>query len=184
MALYYYSRYTLDATYTNRISTGWNANIINTTDTSLTGNTGYAFYITQGFIGHLPSTVMAGSEDGIWSSPIYIDSTLHDTITRVQLKGTVAGSIQKYSGIWETSTRTLDRQGDYLATLIAEDGTYPDNGKSGSYWYVKGALAFPQLEFKIDGVLKTAEMGWTRIDGVLYQIESIKLRIGDVLKET
>lgn len=38
-----------------------------------------------------------------------------------------------------TKTPT-DSKGDYIETLIAEDGTYPDNGVSGSYWYTKGAL--------------------------------------------
>ena len=28
-------------------------------------------------------------------------------------------------------------KGDFIETVTAEDGTYPDNGVSGSYWYIK-----------------------------------------------
>lgn len=35
---------------------------------------------------------------------------------------------------------TNKSRGSYVDTIQAEDGTYPDNGASGSYWYVKGGL--------------------------------------------
>jgi len=37
-------------------------------------------------------------------------------------------------------------QGSYITQVLAEDGTYPDNGESGSYWYVKqGAYTAPTI---------------------------------------
>ena len=74
-------------------------------------------------------------------------------------------------------------QGTYINTIVAEDGTYPDDGISGSYWYVKGALVFPSMGIKVDGVLKTSVDGWVKIDGVLRHVDSIWANINGVLKK-
>lgn len=37
--------------------------------------------------------------------------------------------------------RTEYSKGNYIGTVTAEDGTYPRDGKSGSYWYVRDRLA-------------------------------------------
>ncbi|CAK7080768.1 hypothetical protein [Tissierella sp.] len=34
-----------------------------------------------------------------------------------------------------------ERKGSFIEEIVAEDGTYPNDGKLGSYWYVKGGLA-------------------------------------------
>lgn len=47
-------------------------------------------------------------------------------------------------------------QGSFIDTLIAEDGTYPNNGRAGSYWYVKGAKA-TNMSVNIGGVWKDAD---------------------------
>ena len=58
-----------------------------------------------------------------------------------------------------------DGAGTYIGEVIAEDGTYPDEGKGDDgYWYVKDRLA---VEFKarIDGAWVTTEP-YVRVDGV------------------
>jgi hypothetical protein len=47
------------------------------------------------------------------------------------------------SNYWLVYSHTYQdrRRGSYVDTIQAEDGTYPDNGASGSYWYVKRDLA-------------------------------------------
>lgn len=82
-------------------------------------------------------------------------------------------------------TYLTDYEKDRLVkTIIAEDGTYPDDGYDSTtgYWYVKGAIVFPAFHMKIDGQLKTSENGWVKIDGVLRPIEKIWVKINGELK--
>ena len=84
-----------------------------------------------------------------------------------------------------TSGRTRTKtKGSLISTIIAEDGTYPNDGiYSDGYWYVKGALAFPIFKIKIDGGLKTSSDGWVKIDGVLRHIEGMWAKADGVLKK-
>lgn len=40
-------------------------------------------------------------------------------------------------------------KGSLVKTITAEEGTYPDNGIKGDYWYIKIKKAIPTI--KIDG---------------------------------
>jgi hypothetical protein len=83
-------------------------------------------------------------------------------------------------------TRTVSK-GDYIGEVIAEDGTYPNDGAhTDAYWYVKDRLAWipPDIKFRIDSDLKTYEDGHVRINGALRQIDKIWVRIGGQLKES
>ena len=51
-------------------------------------------------------------------------------------------------------------RGDFVDTVIAEDGTYPDDGIQGDYWYVRTKRAFPEIKIVQNGVLKTAVQGY------------------------
>lgn len=70
-----------------------------------------------------------------------------------------------------------------LETFVAEDGEYPDDGQMGDYWYVKKKIVFPELKVKVDGEIKTGEMGWVKIDGQLKEIDKIWIKVDGVLKE-
>lgn len=75
-------------------------------------------------------------------------------------------------------------RGSYIATEIAEDGTYPNNGRHiDGYWYVKTHLAFPKLTIKKDDFQKLAYNGWVKIDEQLREIESIKIKINNIIKD-
>ena len=37
-------------------------------------------------------------------------------------------------------------KGSLVKTIIAEEGTYPDNGISGDYWYIKIKKAIPTIK--------------------------------------
>ena len=83
-----------------------------------------------------------------------------------------------------TSQQILKR-GDLISeNIIAENGTYPTNGRhSDGYWYVRGGLAFPEFKMRIGGVLKTSENGWVKINGQLREIDTIWTKINGALRE-
>lgn len=51
-------------------------------------------------------------------------------------------SYTMYANTTETRQSTISsyQKGTYIDTISAENGAYPDNGKSGSYWYVKQGI--------------------------------------------
>lgn len=68
----------------------------------------------------------------------------------------------------------LKVKGQFLETVTAEDGTYPDNGISGSYWYVKTGKAFPSIKLKYNDTILSIGGGYWKDDkGQLYNISNI-----------
>lgn len=88
--------------------------------------------------------------------------------------------IEKYERTCQYSTRKVRNL--LLETIEAEEGTYPDNGIQGDYWYIKKGLAFPELKMKVDGQLKTSENGWAKIDNQLKAIDKIWIKVDGQLK--
>lgn len=76
------------------------------------------------------------------------------------------------------------QKGTYITTIIAEDGTYPDNGESGDYWYVKTDKVFPELQVNINGTWRTAESGWVNINGTWREISGVWANINGIWKES
>lgn len=72
---------------------------------------------------------------------------------------------------------------NFIEIVVAEDGTYPDNGALGEYWYVKGEKAAPEIAFNINGAIKEMDSGWVNINGELREIDKMWTRIDDVLRE-
>lgn len=72
---------------------------------------------------------------------------------------------------------TMQEKKDLIETLIAEDGTYPDDGPSGNFWYVfwyvKIKKAFPTMRILRDGQWIEAESGLVLKDGVWKPIEDV-----------
>lgn len=90
-----------------------------------------------------------------------------------------------YETDWWYRTRTVSK-GDYVGEVIAEDGTYPDDGAhTDAYWYVKDRLAWipPDIKIKVSGSLKTYENGWVRINGTLKQIDKVWIKANGQLRE-
>lgn len=67
-------------------------------------------------------------------------------------------------------------RGDYIKTIIAEDGTYPNNGHDYDYWYVKGDRAFPRVQSKINGELVDIVAAQVKIEGELRDIVRIEVK--------
>lgn len=80
-------------------------------------------------------------------------------------------------------TRIYGKRGDYIKTVKAENGRYPDNGTKGDYWYVRRGLVFPELKMKVNGTLKISQNGWVKVDGKLREIDKIWTKINGVLRE-
>lgn len=89
--------------------------------------------------------------------------------------------IEKYEKTCQYSTRKVRYR--LLETIEAEEGTYPDNGIQGNYWYVKKGLTFPELKMKVDGQLKTSENGWVKVDEQLKTIDKMWTKVDGQLKE-
>lgn len=86
---------------------------------------------------------------------------------------------------WERWANTSYSRGTYVDTIIAEDGTYPDNGRVGTtYWYVKKGRAFPELVVKADGQVKQGVDGWVKVEGELKRIVQMWTKTGGQLKES
>ena len=77
------------------------------------------------------------SRAGFWKWQVYEKSGYVDTFETYQytIKLRVIGEIT----LEEYTIYQHERKGSYVSTIVAEDGTYPDDGISGSYWYVKTA---------------------------------------------
>lgn len=132
----------------------------------------------------------AGSKIVYWHNKgSYISHTNYE---RGSLHSYVYGSYSQYvnnarnsDGFWYVrgSASTTYNKGAYVDTIIAEQGTYPANGISGSYWYVLGKRAFPDFKTRQGGQLKSSVDGWVRVDGQLRQIQQIWVRANGQLKE-
>ena len=162
-------------------------------------NTLYGYYDHKGFLVYQSSVgegdigyYAAHSYDfrrGIYLWELEVEEIYYEDGERIlRCRGLREGSLPKdeyergrYSVF--TISQYLGK-GDYVKTIIAEDGAYPDDGIQGDYWYVKGERAFPEMYAKIDGIQKVAEDGWVKIDGVLRPIQGIWTKIDGQLKQS
>ncbi|NLY09355.1 MAG: hypothetical protein GXZ11_05590 [Tissierellia bacterium] len=73
----------------------------------------------------------------------YIDSST--TATRYTLGNNggvtkfylIGYATHKSEGTIRSSSKTVYSEGEYIDTVVAEENTYPLDGKSGDYWYVR-----------------------------------------------
>lgn len=80
--------------------------------------------------------------------------------------------------------KKADAQGTYVTTIIAENGTYPDNGKhTDGYWYVKLGLAL-MFNPMINNEVHSCEGGMCMIDGVLRTVDHTLTMINDSLRNS
>lgn len=75
-------------------------------------------------------------------------------------------------------------KGDVIGTVVAEEGTYPDDGIGpDGYWYVKVKKAFPELKVNVDGALRTVTSAQVVVDGVLRNVTDIYTVVDGQLKK-
>ena len=61
--------------------------------------------------------------------------------------------------------------------IIAEDGTYPDNGRhTDGYWYVKGALVAPNIPVKVNSKWHNSE-SFVKVNGTWKQVTEAFVKI-------
>lgn len=173
MANYYYARYLYSVTYTDDPYSASSANYY--AGQTQTEWDGYTWNGTK-YIPAGSSYLLAYDS----FSGYYLVSDSYAWYFGTRASSGDGGYYYAISGRKRSSHVT---KGSYVDTIIAADGMYPNDGVSGSYWYVKGALAFPSMKIKVDGVLKTSIDGWVKIDGVLRHIDSMWTNIGGVLKK-
>lgn len=78
---------------------------------------------------------------------------------------------------------TEDRsKGDFIETITAEYGTYPDDGEQDGYWYVVIGAVFPRMKVDIGDQKVIIVRGKVNIGGVLRPITNIKYNIDGELK--
>lgn len=92
------------------------------------------------------------------------------------------GSYAWWTYVYERSRTELDPV--FVNEVAAEEGTYPDNGISGNYLYIKDRLAFPQLSIRVDNVWITAESGWCKTDSLWKEIDEININVNGVWKKS
>ncbi|MFJ2045811.1 hypothetical protein ACIOBL_19610 [Paenibacillus taichungensis] len=78
--------------------------------------------------------------------------------------------------------KSSQSRGALVQSDIVLDETYPTNGIQGGYWYVRKGLAFPELGLRINGSIRTAEIGSVRINGALRQIDWMWVKVNGTLK--
>lgn len=74
-------------------------------------------------------------------------------------------------------------KGDYVGDVIAEDGTYSNDGEKDGYWYVKINQVFPTMKTNINGIWRECIDGWVNVNGVWKSIERILIKENGVWKE-
>lgn len=86
--------------------------------------------------------------------------------------------------IYATCSEVTDySKGSFIEEVIAEEGTYPDDGVYGSYWYVKVGVGFPGIKMEVNNAIVTAIDGWTKIDNTLHKLTDFWGKIGESVKK-
>lgn len=70
-----------------------------------------------------------------------------------------------------------------IEEIIAEEGTYPDNGIDGDYWYIKTRKVFPDLHIKVNGELRKVQSAWVKVGVVLKEVKDIYVKKDGQLKK-
>ena len=173
MSLYYYDVYHVATStrYTNRRD--WPGN----RDISSAGayvTTSYDFAGHRGFY----STGTSKYISEVGESGYVVSAT---SVTQYFIIG---GGMIAIDNVEQADLSVTYSRGDFIETIKAEEGTYPDNGRVGTtFWYIKRGRTFPELAIKVDGVLKASEDGWVKIDGQLKSVEQMWVKVDGEIKE-
>lgn len=83
----------------------------------------------------------------------------------------------------KTGVKSTIRKTQLIDEIIAEEGTYPDNGIDGDYWYIKTRKVFPDLHIKVNGELRSVQSAWVKVGGVLKEVKDIYVKKDGQLKK-
>ena len=141
MALYYYLKYTkgTDFEYSNETYQGSSSQTLSSPQSvygvsqgGVTWSSGSGYYYTQARHTYTCPT------NGYLITVDRVESDIEFRRYTLLFRTPDQVEVTKYT--YYLDRDAIDVKGDYIETLIAEDGTYPNDGVSGSYWYTKGAL--------------------------------------------
>ena len=153
MALYYYNQYNVINT-TTYIESAWTMNL-NVSTYLYDAYLAYNFNTTTNVYSTVGNTVdSSGSVMTPAGTALYkVES---DRIVRYVLasntfiSGNNYTSARSYKYNANSSVNTTYSRGNLVqSNIIAEDGTYPNDGKSDSYWYVRGVIVTPSVPSSI-----------------------------------
>jgi|GEM_PF-4925202 len=145
MAKYYYDRYTVNSsTYYTQGPFNFVRNDSFTGVSGSGGCTSYGFNSSTGiYTANNPGSYYFDQYSTLYmvaggsSSGTYVDKYVRTTVK-------ISDGNNSTPDVWNCAIYRSDRQqqtsysrGSYIDTVVAENGTYPDNGISGGYWYVK-----------------------------------------------
>ncbi|WDV46741.1 hypothetical protein PV797_03365 [Clostridiaceae bacterium M8S5] len=200
MAKYYYNKYQINYSYSNFRNPDSSFSYVRTSNWKslssgstiyYSGTSNYVFNYSSNYPGFWQSgDNLVLTYDSIYNGNTrirYMDESQHSCMVRYKIIDEYKSGDLVY---WreEISKKrcqydTFSYRGTLITTIIAEDGTYPSNGISNGYWYVKGALVFPEFKIKINNKLKTSNDGWVNVDGTLKHISSILTKVNETLKK-
>lgn len=163
MALYVYSRYTRKSSGGGYyVSWGPSTSYPIDSDDWYSGGTSYS--ISGG------SITISGSRIVRPSNPGTVYTGGGSSITRYSVSG---NRLEWADGTVEYNTPYYTR-GTFVDYVIAEDGTYPNDDYSGSYWYVKGPLAKNPTNLVPNGGESWSGnqvISWSSTSGLNYKVE-------------
>jgi hypothetical protein len=136
MAKYYYNKYTVNSSSYSYYyeSGGWVSAGTASTDINSTAPSGYYFSSSDGY--HTSGSTLISSGLAYVGGGTIVDRYIpYDSDSTY-----IYVSIDRMTCTLATGYNYS--QGSLVASnIIAEDGTYPANGQSGGYWYVRQGLA-------------------------------------------
>lgn len=124
----------------------------------------------------VPTTIRGGETITIsWSSS--------SGATRYHLERSVNGGTwtQIYQGSNRSYSDTITKGWNTVAYRVR---AYNSDGYSGYRTSpTRTVINFPEMQIKINGVLKTSDAGWVRVNGQLREIDTIWVKINGAIKE-
>lgn len=174
MARYYYKKYSAIEQRTNYR----NHHLVNQFDMSVSDMMGYEGFGYTSENGYYTT----GAYKSVYGSVVYV-VYWSGALNLYAYKSGAPGDMIVTVFYYELDYDATYSRGSYIEEVVAEDGTYPNDGYYNGYWYVKDRLAFPELILKIEGTLKTSEQGWVKVDGALKEIDRMWIKIDGALKE-
>lgn len=147
--------------------------------------TGQAIYYTRAYViaknGEIsdiynPISIVAVGE--IFArTEYYYGQYKNGNAAEISIKRSMSGDYANISSkqLTKTDIQAAIRKTTKIDTIIAEEGSYPDNAISGDYWYVKLKKAFPTIRYKdSQGAVHNIDSAYYKdSQGVIHELEDI-----------
>lgn len=180
MAKYYYKKYKTKVQYRAVYGSEKYSDI--EVGVGITGDSNYTLFPNTGvFTGGATKTIVVGSDPS--GSKVYSIINGGESVVQHTILG--RGGVDTKHSQWDRdiSSESHLGMGSFIETVTAKEGTYPDNGIQGEYWYVKKGKAGLNLYPRIGGQVKQVEGGKVRIDRELKDVIGIWTRVDGKLVE-